>query len=187
MPEAGPGVWLGKPAQLGVDSWLLRHLPLTASHPGKGTERRFSLLDAIKISTIAELVGLGMPVSAAASYGGAVRDYGERTAMVLQRRGKGAIPTMRIVPFAQVRSLSAWLTEGATILDLSRIAANTRRILADPATKHLARMRTTSGWGAEATAEKLVVEVIDPSAPAEPAPVRKRARPARKRRELAEA
>jgi hypothetical protein len=170
-------------SQGAFDSWLLRHLPLASGHPGKGAERRFSMLDAIKIATIAELVGLGLPASAAASYSGAVRDYSERTIMVLQRRDKSAIPTMRIVPFAQVRILSAWLTEGATILDLSRIAANTRRILGDPATKHLARMRTTSGWAAEATGENITIEVHDPSA----APERKRVAPARGRREPAEA
>jgi hypothetical protein len=167
-------------------SWLAR---CPTPGPGQGQSREFTLAEAVRISVTAELTRLGIPVTTAGACCAGIRsnDYaaGVRTLLVLGARA-GAMPTVDSVPASRIKDIGKRLDQMPclAIIDISKIAANTKRILQDPMTRHRARMRVTAGW-AGSSGETVTIGVIDPSAPAEPAPAQKRA-PARKQRDLVE-
>jgi hypothetical protein len=160
--------------------------------PGQGQSRRFTLVEAIRIAATAQLGRLGVPVATASACCASIsaRDYadGARTFLALGARTAG-LPTVDKLPLEDIGKLMD-RTPCAAIIDVCRIAADTQRVLNDPATRFRAdpRIRTRSEWQG-ATGEKVPLMVEDPSAqdtPAEPSPA-KPARPAKRRREPVEA
>lgn len=176
-------------------SWVARKYITQAPGPGMGVAREYTLMEAIRIAAVAELNRLGVPVSLAAGYCAHISsDYADvRTIIVLgppRKGGRGArkslIPTMNIVSFDQTRDLDKWLGQMRclTILDLTRVAADTKRTLNDPMAGHRANVRGESAWQRD-TGEKLIIALPDPRSKSgvEPAPVRVRRSRAPKRRE----
>jgi hypothetical protein len=176
--------------RLTFHSWLARKYIPDAPAPGIGRSREFTLLEAIRICAMADLNRLGIPVSTAAGYCAHISgDYAaERTVMILGHKSSGRSPvrTMDIVAADQIKDVGKLLDlmPYFAMIDLTAVAARTAQVLNDPLTRHRAELRIESAF-VGATGEKVRLAVYDPSAqdpPAEPAPVPKRARPARKRR-----
>jgi hypothetical protein len=179
------------PAEVAIAAGIPRgtfHSQLARSHtpgPGQGQSRRFTLEQAVRIAATEKLRRLGIAVAIASACCASITsdDYaaGARTLLVLGARAAG-MPTVDKLPASRLREALDRMPCLA-ILDMCRIAADTQRILNDPATRFRAdpRIRISSEWqGAPAA----TIAVPDPSAQAEP-PVRKRAAPARKKLEPA--
>jgi hypothetical protein len=113
-------------------SWLSRKYISDAPGPGMGRERRFTLIEAIRIAVIAELNRFGVPVGTAAGYCRRISgDYStEPTVMILGR--EQTMAAMDIVPIKQLGEIGKLIGQVPFLLviDLTRIAANTQKALA---------------------------------------------------------
>jgi hypothetical protein len=116
-------------------SWLARKYISDAPGPGAGRERRFTLIEAIRIAVIAELNRFGVPVSTAAGYCRRISgDYStDPTVMILGReQSSTAMAAMNIVPIKQLGEIGKLIGQipFLLVIDLSRIAADTKKALA---------------------------------------------------------
>jgi hypothetical protein len=168
--------------RLTFHSWLARKYIPDAPAPGIGRSREFTLIEAIRICAMADLNRLGIPVSTAAGYCAHISgEYAaERTVMILGHKSKSraGVRTMDIVAVDQIKDVGKLLDlmPYFVMIDLTAVAARTKRVLNDPMTRHRAELRIESAFVGP-TGERFTIEVPDPSMPEPaPAPRRKRSR-----------